>query len=152
MTEQLTTKRIADWLKPQLSSGIQVVSGRLPEVPNRVVGIQMVPSPGLEMDGLFDAINFQATSRGGENNLDDAESIALQVDNIMTGRGSNGPLSTENLLIKKNVADTGIYVSQMGRLAGRPTQLDIPDPVSRFTFTCVYFMQVATDIGMVFNG
>lgn len=155
MTDRLTTKKLTDWLRPQITSGARVVAGRLPDTPNRVIGIVMGTGPGLDMEGLFDIVTFQVSCRGAEQNLDDAETMAMEVDDILIGRSVDPLYSSENFVIaseSEDVMDLGVYVSQMGRTGGSPSQLTLPDSQSRFTFTCSYFANVSTNIGQVFNG
>lgn len=143
---RLTTTKLADWLRPIITSQAKVVPGRLPDMPNRVIGITKSSGPGLAMEGLFDVKGFMISCRGGENNLADAEDIAGEVDDILIGK----LVSTENFLI--GIGADSVYVSQIGRTGGEPIQLSIPDSQSRWTFTCSYFAYVSTNVGQVFNG
>lgn len=145
---RLTTTKLADWLRPLITSGAKVVPGRVPDMPNRVVGILKVPAPGLTMDGLFDVIGFSVTCRGGENNLTDAENIAGEIDDIMLGK--HAIVNSENFVIGSG-ADS-VFVSEIGRTGSEPIQFALPDSQSRWSFTCSYFANVSTDVGQVFNG
>lgn len=146
-TNRITTTKIADWLRPQVTSGARVITGRLPDMPNRAIGIIMGSGPGLDMEGLFDIISFQITCRGGEQNLDDAEQIALEVDDILIGKGEL--FGSENFMVGiESEDDPGVYVSQIGRTGGSPSQLTLPDSQSRFTYTCNYFAHVSTNVGL----
>lgn len=152
----LTTTKLCDWLRPQITTGARVIPGKLSDTPNRVISIVMATGPGLGMEGLFDVVTFQVSCRGGENNLDDAETMALEVDDILTGRSLGNLYKSENFMINveptDGVVDVGVYVSQMGRTGGRPSQLTLVDSQSRFTFTCNYFAHISTNIGANFNG
>lgn len=145
---RLTTRKLAIWLKPLTTSGATVVPGRLPDMPNRVIGITKGSSPGLAMEGLFDVIGFTISCRGGENNLDDAEDIAGEIDDIIIGKHPS--ITVENFMIGEG-ADS-VFVNGMGRVGGEPMQLSIPDSASRWTFTCSYYAYVSTNVGQVFNG
>lgn len=145
---RLTTTKLADWLRPLITSQAKVVPGRLPDMPNRVIGITKSSGPGLVMEGLFDVIGFTVSSRGGENNFADAEDIAGNVDDILIGK--HATVGSENFLIGTGVAS--VWVSQVGRTGGEPIQLALPDSQSRWTFTCNYFAYVSTNVGQVFNG
>jgi hypothetical protein len=137
----LTAKMIADHLKLHVTRQARVIGGRLPDLPNRVISIVMISGAGFQMDGLFDAVGFSVTCRGGENNFADAEAIANEVDDILTGKAAD---------VKSISFYLGdVYVDVMGRTGSGPTQLPVPDIQSRFMFTCNYYAQVATGIGQV---
>lgn len=141
---RLTTTMLADYLRPLITSGPKVVAGRLPDMPNRCVGITKSGGPGLALDGLFDVAGFIIQCRGGENNLADAETISDEIDDIFLGKH---PIAqSENFLIGN------VWVSQMSRVGGGPTQLSLPDSQSRWIFSCTYLVNVSTDVGTVFNG
>ena len=143
---RLTNKMLREWLTPKLESGAKVISGRLPDQPNRVISLQMQGGPGLSMDGLFDILTFQVLCRGGEDNFDDAEGIALEVDNILIGRTQH---LVENFEISNPSGSDSVYVSGIGRTGGPPQQLPIIDSVSRFVFTCTYWIEASTNVGQV---
>jgi len=145
---RLTTTKLATWLKPLLTGGAMVVPGRVPDMPNRVIGIMKGSAPGLEMEGLFDVVGFIITCRGGENNFADAETIAGEVDDIFIGK--HPTQGVENFIIGTGAAS--VFVNGLGRVGGEPIQLSIPDSQSRWTFNCSYFAQVSTNVGQVFNG
>ena len=145
---QLTTTKLANWLKPLITSGASVATGRVPDMPNRIVGVMKGSAPGLAMDGLIDVVGFIIVCRGGENNLSDAETIADEIDNIFLGKHSTA--KSENFLIGSG-ADS-VYVNGIGRVGGGPIQLSMPDPQSRWSLTCSYFASVSTDVGQVYNG
>lgn len=145
---RLTTTMIANWLRPLITSEARVIPGRLPGMPNRVIGITKSPGPGLEMDGLFDVIGFVITCRGAENNLDDAENIAGEVDDILIGR--HPTISTANFLIGSGA--NSVFVNGFGRTGGEPTQMSMPDTEARWSFTCNYYGYVSTNVGPVHNG
>lgn len=137
----LTAKAIVDHLKAHTTRQARVIPGRLPELPNRVISVVLTSGAGFTMDGLFDAVGFSVTCRGGENNFADAEAIANEVDDILSGKAPD---------VKSMSFYLGnVYVDVIGRTGSGPTQLPIPDVQSRFMFTCNYYAQVATDIGQV---
>lgn len=145
---QLTTTMLADWIRPLLSSDARVVPGRIPDVPNRVIGISRGTGVGLEMEGLFDIITFSITARGAENNLADAEMVADEVDDIFLGKHATA--ESENFLI--GVGASSVFVNGIGRTGGGPTLLPLPDSQSRYVFTCSYYAYVSTNVGQVFDG
>jgi hypothetical protein len=144
----LTTTKFSDWIRPLITSGTKVVSGRLPDVPNRVIAITKGSGPGLTFDGQFDIKGFVVQCRGGEQNLADAESIADEVDDIFLGKHPTAPC--ENFLIGSGAES--VYVSRISRTGSGPTQLAIPDSQSRWIFSCSYLVEVSTNVGQVFNG
>lgn len=135
----LTTKKITAHLKLYVTSQARIFAGRIPSAPNRIIAVTLISGAGFSMDGLFDAVGFQITCRGAENNYPDAEAIAMEVDDILTGKfpGSQS--------ISFWMDD--VYVDVMSRTGGGPIQLPYADEISRFTFTCNYYAQVATGIG-----
>lgn len=135
----LTTKKLADYLKLHVTSNARIYAGRIPDTPNRIIAVTFVSGAGFSMDGLFDAVGFQITARGAENNYPDAEAIAFEVDDILMGKFPD---------VKSISFWMGdVYVDQLARTGGGPIQLPYADAVSRFTFTCNYYAQVATSIG-----
>lgn len=143
--DRLTNKMLREWLTPKLQSGAKVIGGRFPDMPNRIVSVQLQSGPGLDLDGIFDTQLFQISCRGAENNLDDAEAIALDVDNVIIGR-------TQHPVVNFEMHDgeaSSVYVSGMGRTGGPPQQLPILDADSRYIFTCTYFISASTSVGQV---
>lgn len=138
---RFTQRLFRVWLQSRLTSGARVISGRLPDMPNRVVGIIPVQGPGLVMDGEFDVVAMQIQSRGAENNIDDAEAIAHEVDNVMIGTDPNFWIGNPS---------HGVWCNRLGRTGGGPALLSpLPDPQSRFTFVTTYYAEVSTNIGQV---
>lgn len=138
----LTAKKLANHLKLHVTSQARIIPGRLPDLPNRIISVTLTSGAGFSMDGLFDAVGFTVTCRGAENNFTDAEMIAKEVDDILTGK----------FLDAKSISffmDDDVYVDVIGRTGGGPVQFPMADNQSRFIFTCNYYAQVATDIGQV---
>lgn len=137
----LTAKKLCDYLRLHTTRQARIIPGRIPSTPNRIISVTIVSGAGLTMDGLFDAVGFSVTCRGGENNFPDAEAIAQEVDDILTGKYAD---------VKSISFYMGdVYVDAFGRTGGGPIQLPITDDQSRFIFTCNYYAQVATGIGQV---
>lgn len=145
---RLTTTMLADYLRPLITGGPKVVAGRLPDMPNRCVGITKGSGPGLTMDGLFDVMGFIIQCRGGENNIVDAETISNEIDDIFLGNHVSA--RSENFLIGSG--EDSVWISQMTRVGNGPSQLTLPDSQSRWVFSCNYLVNVSTDVGTVFNG
>lgn len=136
----LTTKKLATYLKEHVTSNARIFPGRIPDMPNRIIAVTLVSGAGFSMDGLFDAVGFQVTCRGAENNYPDAEAIAQEVDDILMGKHPD--VKSVSFLMDD------VYVDQIGRTGGGPIQLPYADDQSRFTLTCNYYAQVATGIGV----
>lgn len=141
----INASMIAVYLRQHVTLGARVYPGRIPDTPNRIISVQMIAGAGPQMDGLFDATAFTVSCRGGENNFPDAEAIAKEVDDIFMGIYPDAKTMSFWLL-------DDVYVDVMGRTGGGPVQLPMTDSLSRFTFTCNYYAQVATGIGQVANG
>lgn len=133
--------KMAKWIENGISSGAHVVPGRLPRVPNRVVGVTSLQGPGLDFDTLFDAVGFRIDCRGAENNIEDAENIAYEIDNLILNAPDGFIIGTE---------ENGVWCNEMGRRGSGPAQLGaVPDSESRFTFVCSYYAKVSTNVGQV---
>lgn len=133
--------KMAKWIEAGISSKALVVPGRMPEMPNRVVGVTSLQGPGMAFDTLFDTVSFRIDCRGAENNLEDAENIANEVDDLIL----NAP---DGFYIGGEV--TGVWCNNVGRTGGGPAMLrSLPDPRSRYEFVCTYFAQVSTNVGQV---
>jgi hypothetical protein len=141
----INASMISDFLRQHVTSGARVYPGRIPDTPNRIISVQMIAGAGPQMDGLFDTAAFVVTCRGAENNFPDAEAISKEVDDIFMGIYPDA--KTMSFFMAEDV-----YVDVMGRTGGGPIQLPMTDSLSRFTFTCNYYAQVATGIGQVANG
>ena len=138
---RFSSRLFREWLKDRITSNAKVVPGRLPDMPNRVIGIIPVQGPGLVLEHTFDVVGMQIQCRGAENNIDDAEAIASEVDDVMIGSTPGFWFGDEN---------QGAWCSGMGRTGGGPALLTpLPDPQSRFTFVCTYYAEVSTNIGQV---
>lgn len=132
---RITTDKLLEWLKPRLESGVRGYAGRIPDMPNRAFGVTIQPGPGLIMEGLFDVITFQVAARGAENNLDDAERIALEIDNVLINAPDNFEIG---------VTGDSVWCNGIGRTGSGPSQLPYVDAESRYTFTCNYYASVST--------
>lgn len=132
VTNRFSTSILIDWLKPQVQSGARIFAGREPDT-GRIITISMQPGSGLIMEGLFDTPGFQVRCRGGENNYQDAENIAMEVDSI--------------LLAAPTSFDIGdVRVDFIGRSGGAPQALPFTDPSDRYVFTCNYYAVASTGL------
>jgi hypothetical protein len=137
LENRFTATKLADWLRPQLTSGALVIPGRIPEIPNRIVGVNIIGGAGLIMEGIFDIVTFHIACRGAENNLPDAEAIALEVDNVILKSEPNFSIG---------VVNDSVFINDFGRVGAGPTALSIDDNLSRWTSTCNYYASVSTNI------
>jgi Bacteriophage minor capsid protein len=137
----LTAKKLALHIKTHATNQARIIPGRLPDMPNRVISVTLTSGAGFVMDGLFDAVGFTVTCRGAENNFGDAEAIAKEVDDILTGKFVD--VKSMSFFLED------VYVDIISRTGGGPVQFPMTDSQSRFIFTCNYYAQVATDIGQV---
>lgn len=128
IVERLTTRVFTDWLEQQMSvkdPDVVVVEGRITDMPDRVVAVRRGSGRGSVMEGLYERSTFIIRSRGGQNDLDDAESISHMVDSIVTNNACN--LFYENR-----------HVLATEWTGSGPQQITIEDPQSRFAFECAY--------------
>jgi hypothetical protein len=133
--DRISTQKLVDWLKPQLSSGAKGFAGRVPDMPNRVWGLTLQAGPGLVMENTFEVISFQIVSRGGENNLADSEAIAFEIDDAILHCPDNFEIGSPGV--------DSVWCNEMGRSGGQPTQSPISDSESRWLFSCTYYAQVS---------
>ena len=140
LENRITSKMFASWLAAQVNSDAKVIPGRVPQTPNRVIGVQMQGGPGLVFEATYDVVTFQITCRGAENNLDDAERIALEVDNVILNAPANFEIGVDG---------NSVNCNDLGRTGGSPAQLPMSDPNSRWVFTCNYYGSFSTNVGMV---
>lgn len=140
MSNRLRTKLIVDWLKPQVTTGAVVVTGRIPDIAKRFIAVYQVPGTGPVMEDMFDNVGFQLSCHGGERNLDDAERIALQIDSAILNGPDNFQLGAEG---------DSVWVNGLGRVGGSPLAQPLPDAQGRFICTATYYLTVSTNVGMV---
>lgn len=131
-TDRFTTSLLIDWLRPQIKSGARLFAGREPDV-GRIITITMTSGSGPIMEGLFDTPGFQVRCRGGENNYQDAENIAMEVDSILL----SSPTSFD-------IGD--VRVDFIGRSGGAPQALPFTDANDRYIFTCNYYAVASTGL------
>lgn len=125
---RLTTTKLRDWLKPQVSqitglAKIYVTEGRVTDMPDRQISIMRVGAVKILHEGTFEEINFRLEYRGKSNNLEDAESIAVAVDSFLWGRNN---FEIEDVTITSVNYGSGLR------------QLPSSDNNSRYSFTADY--------------
>ena len=125
---RLTTPKLRDWLKPQVSqlTGLQriyVTEGRVTDMPDRQISIMRVGAVRILHEGAFEEINFRFEYRGRSNNLQDAEDIAVAIDSFLWGRN--------------NFEIDEVFVSTVNYGSGL-RQLPSSDNNSRYSFTADY--------------
>lgn len=122
------------WFEPLITSGAKIYTDRIPST-GRMIYLSRASGIGLEMEGLIDNPRFSIQCRGGENNFEDAEDIALDIDSVVLELGSQG------------WELDGVRVHFMDRTGGNPQQLSVSDSADRFAFSCNYYAKVFTNIG-----
>jgi hypothetical protein len=132
VTDRFTTSMLVNWLKPQIQSGARVFAGREPDT-GRTIVISRQQGIGFSYEGIYEIAVFQVRCRGGENNYQDTEQIAVEIDNI--------------LLSSPTGFDIGdVHVVGIGHTGGSPQILPYPDIESRYIATCNYFAEVSTGL------
>lgn len=119
---RLTTEVFKDWFQPLITekfSQLKVTTGRIPDMPDRVVLITPSGQGEILNEGIFERQLFRFQCRGKSNNQNDAENVAATVYDICDG------------LSAFDIGD--IYVLSMAGNA-RPRQMEITDAQSRFRF------------------
>lgn len=126
------------WLLLHVRSGAKIFTDRIPKT-GRVIFITINPGAGLTDEGLIDNPSFNVQCRGGENNYEDAERIALEVDQIILELGSVG------------FEFEGVQFYLLDRTGGGPQQINVSDTANRFAFSGNYYAKVSTNIGEDYN-
>lgn len=138
MTNRLTTAHLIDWLKPQITTGADVIPARIPSGPNRIISVFMVDGSGSQFEGTFDVVGIQITCRGAEHNLSDTEKIANQVDDVFINAAENFQLGPDG---------NSVWVNEIGRVGSPPVAAPIPSDQSRWTATCTYYIKCSNNLG-----
>ncbi len=129
----LTFQTLSDWLT---SLGVQFpvnVDGvaapnqgpYIPEEPDKLVTVTMLPGTGYELEGAVDSPSFQLRVRSGQNTQTDAETLALSLDNAIL-----------NAKFPTVIDNTKIQVAS--RLGGAPAVLGPPDDGFRYDYVSTY--------------
>lgn len=130
---RFTAAKLKAWLLENIESGAPIHTDRIPDN-GRFVKITIGGSAGgLQNEGLFDAPTFQIQCRGGENNYDDAENIALEIDSVIIQAPNNFMMGD-------------VYVQAFDRVGGAPQALQLQDAQARHVFTCNYFAIASTGV------
>lgn len=131
---RLTTQRFTDWIEAETNNALPFkvgfALGRIPDMPNRAASIIKTSSPRYLNNGLFEEIIYRIQTRGSSNSIEDAEQIALTVDELLDNR---------------TMFDIGdVYILSIAT-ATAPRQINITDPQSRFNFTADYKVIASMD-------
>ena len=97
--------------------------------PNMLVIITLTPGPGLDIEGLFDRAAVQVRSIGNQQDYNSAETLAQDIDRVMTALDSSQMLNGKRLL-------------SVVRSGGAPALLPSDDG-DRYHFTCNYIWEVS---------
>jgi hypothetical protein len=120
---RLSTEIFKDWLQPRLLQKypkLPLVTGRIPDMPDRVVLLTPSGQGEILNEGIFERQLFRFQTRGNSNNQNDAEAIAYEIYRICDG--------LENF----DITDEIYVVSMKGN--ARPRQMEITDSQSRYRF------------------
>lgn len=93
----------------------------------RFVLLTRIGGPGFSMEYLFDQVGYQVTSVGEQEDFEDAEGLALALDQVLVMARS------------QNYAD--LRLLQITRQGGAPSPL-IVDDADRTRFVCSYIVEV----------
>ncbi len=127
---RLTTSKFRSLLEQRVKTvdnDILVVSGRSPDMPDRVVAIRRGTGRGSTVDGAYENTSWFIESRGRQNDLDDSENISKIVDDI--------------LLTISNEAYQGTRILAADWAGGGPQQLIAADPQSRYSYVGNYTVE-----------
>jgi hypothetical protein len=135
----LPTKAVLAWLAglgwdTRQERGAPLVKGPyVPKSPDRLVIVTPTPGAGYVWDGAADASAFQTRVRGGQNDQDDAEELALALDRLILN--ASFPV----------LLPSGQVISHIHRAAGAPAPLaSDPDDAERYEYICSYLCIAST--------
>lgn len=135
----LPTKAVITWLSAlgwdtRQERGAPLVKGPyVPKMPDRLVILTPTGGPGFLWDGAADASSFQARVRGGQNDQDSAETLALALDTLILN--ASFPV----------LLPSGQVISHIHRAGGPPSPLaGDPDDADRWSYTCQYLCIAST--------
>ncbi len=132
---QLTTELLASLLRSRMDlidPSIEIVTGRVPDMPDRVVTVVRGSGSGSTMGGVFEKVDYTLECRGQGSDLGDAEKVANTVDDIIMDYFNS-------------IMYEGVYILVADRTGGGPQQLKINDPQSRYSFACTYSIESGMD-------
>lgn len=137
MAEPGASQDVSAWFK-----GLSLIAGTnagvgyqhgpgdpLPSQPDRLYVVARTGGPGWQLDGVMDDISFQIRTRGGQNDYDDAENLALVADRAILDASWPQPIG-------------GWHTTNAQRVGGPPSFL-IRDQARRTHFTCNYVLSIA---------
>lgn len=125
---RIASYKLRDWLAPQAHTianlaKLYVTEGRVSDMPDRQVSITRVGGPRIIMQGAFEEVLFRFEFRGKSNSIEDAEKIAVLMDQFLWGQN--------------NIEIADVYVTSIDY--GSPLrQLPASDNQSRYSFTADY--------------
>lgn len=129
----LTADGLCDWLTSQGADWTLLPGPYVPDEPDRLTVVTMLPGPGLSTEQAMDTVGFQLRTRGGQRDYNDAQDMANGLDYVI--------LAALSPLVG------GVQVKYMDRTGGAPAPLGEPDNGDRQTFTATYHAVVASLIG-----
>lgn len=103
-----------------------------PDTADRYVMLTREGGPGEDVEGLLDGVGYQVMAVGHQRDYDDAEELALLLDQMVRSGGYTRTLST------------GLRLINAQRTGSPPSPLE-QDEADRFRFTCSYIFTIPTE-------
>jgi hypothetical protein len=130
--KMMVTSELADLgFTPTIAPG-PVDANSLKLSPDDIVFLMLGSGPGLSLDGLYDRVILTTRCIGKQNDYDQAEALALALDQIMRAFATPLPVGLSRSL----------YFTRTG---GRPTEAP-RDDADRYHFTCSYITEATTGL------
>ena len=135
--QRLTATKIADWLSTYyLDAGGQPIvcvpsPPVVPDSPDNIVVVTMLPGTGHDYDKAFEVRNFQIRSRSIQNNPQIAEANSMGIDSLFNS-------------MKMPWNPNGSHVIELGWTGGGPSPLPADDSANRYSWVCTYYAKAAT--------
>lgn len=133
-----TTRNVIDWLAtlgvgPGLTVDVPVLRGDdyIPDMPDLLVIITMVPGAGEAMEGVTDTPGFQVRVRGKQRQASTAEEVALRIDQLV------------RFAVFPADAPGNTRLVAVTRSGGRPAPVGSPDAGGRVSYPATYLTTVA---------
>ena len=127
---RLTSKMLEAYI--QNATQLHVATGRMPDMPDRAVAMTKTSGGRDILNGTFEELTYRIQTRGKGGSIDDAERVALTVDELLDG-------ST-----MFDIED--VYILHIYHNAS-PRQINMTDPESRFNFTADYTVTASRNKG-----
>jgi hypothetical protein len=137
VSERITSTRIANWLsetitnKDSLPIECVAVPPVMPDFPDEIVIVTLLPGTGLDHERAFEVRTFQIRCRSPQNVPEYAEFNSIMIDNHL-------------MSMMMPWKPDGAFVNELGWTGGGPAPLPADDSSNRYSWVCSYYCKAAT--------